>query len=160
MKLIIAGGRDYSLSADDLCWLDMLPNITEVVSGGARGADRGGEQWARGHQLSVRVFNARWEELGKGAGPARNQEMADYADALAIFPGGRGTANMRARAEKAGLVIYERPSAVRPFPGDCRYIRLLCSILGAEVVRVTPPALPRPPRLPSSSSCSLPAHSE
>jgi predicted Rossmann-fold nucleotide-binding protein len=33
--------------------------------------------------------------------------MAQYADALILFPGGRGTADMKARAVKHGLNIVE-----------------------------------------------------
>lgn len=42
MKLIIAGGRSYRFTMDDLARLHdlrMTRNITEVVSGGASGAD-------------------------------------------------------------------------------------------------------------------------
>lgn len=38
MKTIIAGGRNYCLTPADLLALEKLP-ITEVVSGGATGAD-------------------------------------------------------------------------------------------------------------------------
>jgi predicted Rossmann-fold nucleotide-binding protein len=33
--------------------------------------------------------------------------MAEYADAVALFPGGRGTASMRKEAEKAGIEVYD-----------------------------------------------------
>jgi hypothetical protein len=46
MKLIIAGGRDYKFTKSDLEKLDSIEGITEVVSGGARGADKCGEIWA------------------------------------------------------------------------------------------------------------------
>lgn len=43
MKLIIAGGRDYTFSAEDFARLDALPiTVSEVVSGAATGADAGG----------------------------------------------------------------------------------------------------------------------
>jgi predicted Rossmann-fold nucleotide-binding protein len=44
---------------------------------------------------------------GKGAGHRRNKQMANYADALAIFPGGRGSANMFEEATKKDLMIFD-----------------------------------------------------
>ena len=49
MKVIIAGGRDYIFNQADFDVLDYIAtkwSITEVVSGGAKGADAGGEKWA------------------------------------------------------------------------------------------------------------------
>lgn len=108
MKTIIAGGRDYRMTFGDLLHLDAyrrsLP-ITEVVSGAASGADACGENWARSRGVAIRWFMADWSTHGKAAGPIRNQQMADYADALIAFPGGRGTADMIRRAEKRGLKV-------------------------------------------------------
>ncbi len=42
---------------------------------------------------------------GKAAGPIRNQEMADYADALIAFPGQSGTYDTIRRATRKGLVV-------------------------------------------------------
>ena len=106
MKLIISGGRDYQFSAEDRAFLDSLQDITEVVSGGAAGADAQGEEWARIRQIPVMVFQADWKAHGRGAGPRRNRAMAEYADAVALFPGGRGSASMRREAEKRGLKFF------------------------------------------------------
>ncbi len=107
MKLIIAGGRDYRLTPNDIKKLNQLKNITEVVSGGAQGADAEGEQWATEQDIPVKVFKADWKQYGRGAGPRRNQAMADYADAVALFAGGKGTENMFKQAQKASLIIYD-----------------------------------------------------
>lgn len=106
MKLIIAGGRDYSLTAEDIRELDRMP-ITEVVSGGATGADMSGEHYAEQRGLPVKKFMADWKSHGRGAGPIRNRLMADYADGVALFPGGRGTASMYAEAKKTGIEIFD-----------------------------------------------------
>lgn len=108
MKLIIAGGRDYVFTEVDKCKLDELNRsygITEVVSGGARGADACGEEWARDRGIKVKVFNADWVRYGMPAGPIRNREMAQYADAAVLFPGEKGTASMRKEAKRAGIPI-------------------------------------------------------
>jgi len=107
MKLIIAGGRDYRLTPKDIERLNALENITEVVSGGAPGADTEGENWATEQNLPITVFKADWKRYGRGAGPRRNRDMAAYADGVVLFPGGKGTENMFKEAQKASLNIYD-----------------------------------------------------
>ena len=48
-----------------------------------------------------------WEHFGRAAGPIRNKKMAEYADAVILFPGGKGTASMLKEAQKAELTIYD-----------------------------------------------------
>lgn len=69
---------------------------TEIFSGVASGPDQLGESWARERGVPIRRFYADWSIFGKSAGPIRNREMAENADALiAIWDGeSRGTANM------------------------------------------------------------------
>jgi hypothetical protein len=106
MKLIIAGGRNYHLTPSDYKKLNAL-TITEVLSGGATGADRCGEEYGRLNDLTVTLHKADWATHSKAAGPIRNREMAKYADAVALFPGGRGTESMRREAVKAGIEIFD-----------------------------------------------------
>ena len=110
LRLIIAGGRDYHMTFYDWERLDAIyakHHITEVVSGAAPGADRDGEIWAESRGIPVRQFPADWKTHGRAAGPIRNAEMAAYADAVALFPGGRGTQSMRREAKKAGITIFD-----------------------------------------------------
>lgn len=114
MRLVIAGGRDYTLTRADYVSLDALAvklGVAEVVSGGAKGADAGGEDWAKSRGFPVRLFPAQWKRYGKRAGPIRNREMAEYADAVALFPGGSGTESMRREARRSGLPVYRRNSS-------------------------------------------------
>lgn len=115
MKLIIAGGREYILGHEEIVWLRDIHwgagPVTEVVSGTATGVDTCGEMWAKMYRTPVKRFPAdwkKWREAGNpgAAGPERNQAMADYADALALFPGGRGSADMRRKAEAGGLKVF------------------------------------------------------
>jgi hypothetical protein len=108
LSVIVAGGRDYRMTPQDEAWLDTLP-IREVVSGGASGADAGGEAWAEKRGIPVRWFPADWDKYGRAAGPIRNRQMAEYADAVVLFPGGRGTDSMRREAERRGLTIFTPP---------------------------------------------------
>lgn len=112
MRLIIAGGRDYRLTSEDLEYLDsLLPEVREVITGGARGADQDGAAWAHRHGIPVVVFQPNWKRFGRAAGPIRNREMAAIADAVALFPGGRGTADMLAAARTARLRVLQRRMA-------------------------------------------------
>jgi hypothetical protein len=109
MKLIIAGGRYYAFTEADREFLDsMLDEVTEVVSGGATGADKCGELWANLNGIPIKLFAADWNLLGRKAGPIRNQQMAEYADAVVLFPGGKGTESMYNNAKKYGLKIFDR----------------------------------------------------
>ena len=103
MKTIIAGSRkfeDYdlffSLLKSSTKAKDTLLKTNELVSGGARGIDTLGILYGRSINLKVRVFHAQWGTHGRAAGPIRNKQMADYADALIAFWDGksRGTKNM------------------------------------------------------------------
>jgi hypothetical protein len=107
MKLIIAGGRSYSLSTSDIARLDAIEGVTEVVSGCARGVDRDGEAWAEGKGIPIRRFQPEWYRYGRAAGVVRNREMAAYADAVALFPGKRGTESMWEETRKSGIAIYD-----------------------------------------------------
>ena len=107
MRLIIAGGRDYSLSEDDFSKLNSINDVTEVVSGCAKGVDSDGEAWGQSQGLDVQRFKPDWARYKRGAGLVRNKEMAVYADAVALFPGGRGTNNMYEVAKKARLKIFD-----------------------------------------------------
>lgn len=109
MKLIIAGGRTYSFTQADRDFLDTLKDeITVVVSGGQRGADKAGERWALANWINTVTFPARWDLYGPKAGPLRNAAMAAYADAVVLFPGGKGTESMYNEAKKRGIKIFDR----------------------------------------------------
>lgn len=112
MRLVIAGGRefdDYALlkSAVAEALGEHPLNQLEVVSGAARGADRLGERWARENGVALRQFPADWNQHGKRAGYLRNEEMADYADAVLVLPGGRGTDHMAQSARRRGLKLFD-----------------------------------------------------
>jgi YspA, cpYpsA-related SLOG family len=97
MKVIIAGSRHIK---DRLGLVRAIAqsrfDISEVVSGTATGVDQMGEAWALAHDVKVKQFPADWTKHGKAAGPIRNAEMADYADAAIILwdSQSRGTLNM------------------------------------------------------------------
>jgi hypothetical protein len=110
MKCIIAGSRTATLqqviTALELC--PFTDNITEVVSGCARGADSYGEILAEEYNIPVKKFPAEWEKYGRGAGHIRNGLMAEYSNALiAIWDGkSRGTEDMISKAKSLNLNVF------------------------------------------------------
>ena len=109
-RIIIAGGRDFNDEhlLTQSCDKIIGDSICEIVSGGARGADRLGEFYAMEKNLEVKRFPADWDQFGKRAGFLRNAEMADYADTLIAFWDGesRGTKHMIDLANQNGLVVH------------------------------------------------------
>lgn len=114
MKTIIAGSRNITdifivRNAVHDAWVFQNIDVTEVVSGGARGVDFLGEILAKEEFfVPLTLFPAQWETLGKKAGFMRNLEMADYADALiAIWDGkSKGTKHMIDIAKRKGLEVF------------------------------------------------------
>jgi hypothetical protein len=110
MKVIIAGGRDFN----DYTFLkekcnEVLINHTdvEIVSGGADGADKLGELYAKDFGYQLKRFPANWNKFGPSAGMIRNREMAEYADTLIAFwdEKSKGTGNMIKVAKELNLNV-------------------------------------------------------
>lgn len=109
MKVIIAGSRtitDYNLVVQAI--KESGFTITEVVCGLAKGPDTLGEKYAIEHNIPIAYFPADWSGKGRAAGPLRNEQMGDYADALiAVYDGNsRGTKHMIYYSKKKGLLVY------------------------------------------------------
>ena len=110
MIWLICGGRDFANG--ELFASTMARLVAErgkpshVIHGAARGADSFADLWAHSNRVRVTPFPANWRENGRAAGAIRNAQMAALRPDLVIaFPGGRGTADMMARAEAAGLEV-------------------------------------------------------
>lgn len=123
-KVIIAGSRDFT----DLRLMQIKMDIllkrfrnedarrlmgttlydgVEIVSGTARGADKTGEKYAESRYMEAKLFPADWDKHGRSAGYKRNEQMADYADALVAFWDGRsrGTKHMIDIAKSKGIRV-------------------------------------------------------
>ena len=110
MKVIIAGSRNFN-NYKKLCeYCDIMlsnTNNVEIVSGTAAGADRLGMKYAIDRLLVLKEFPADWDTFGKSAGYKRNEQMAQYADALIAFWDGKskGTKHMIDLAKEYDLKI-------------------------------------------------------
>lgn len=109
MKTIVAGSREcQSPKVVKEAMMGCDWDISEVVSGTARGVDQLGEAVAKSLGLPVARFPADWATLGKRAGYVRNEQMADYAQALCAIWDGKsaGTKNMIEIATRKGLKVH------------------------------------------------------
>ncbi len=106
LKVIVCGGREFADYQLLRAVLQSL-NLSVVVQGAARGADRLAARAAR--ELGVETVScpANWDEYPRRAGIIRNREMLEHnPDAVIAFEGGRGTADMVNIADRAGIAVY------------------------------------------------------
>lgn len=120
MKVIIAGCRNfhnYELFRESL--ISFIASeygkgneikISCILSGGATGVDKLGEQFAVHHEIPLIIFPAEWNKHGKAAGPIRNSQMVEAGDLLLAWWDGqsRGTKNIidqMTKANKPGYVF-------------------------------------------------------
>jgi len=111
MKVIIAGSRTFT-DYKKLCEIcdPFLKDqtIIEIISGAYyKGADLLGVKYAAERGFRLTKFPADWKRLGRAAGPKRNQQMANYADALIAFWDGnsKGTKHMLQLAKSNHLKV-------------------------------------------------------
>ncbi len=112
MRIIVCGGRDYN---DREAVFGALHQLAEtygwltIIEGGARGADRLAQEWAKLCYHGLVTIEAEWNLYGNAAGPLRNEKMiiSGKPDGVVAFPGGSGTADMKGRAAQHGLPIWE-----------------------------------------------------
>jgi predicted Rossmann fold nucleotide-binding protein DprA/Smf involved in DNA uptake len=90
VKLAIVGSRDFAdRDMMDRALETLQPLISEVISGGAAGADTLGERWAEARGIPVRVFHP--AQRNKNAFHHRNRLIVEACDALIAFWNGHST---------------------------------------------------------------------
>ncbi len=112
MRVLVCGGRDYGnwgylyATLNDI---DSIYGITEIIHGGATGADKLAGRYAELTTKACKVFSADWNKHGKKAGYLRNKQMLEEGqpDLVVAFPGGKGTQNMIDIAKKAGVEVKQ-----------------------------------------------------
>jgi len=115
VKLLVCGGRDLD---ENKVYRKLLeygygkPLFTEIIHGGATGADSAAGLYARMNDIKETVFPVSsddWKRYGKYAGIRRNRIMLTEGqpDAILAFTGGNGTANMMQIGRAAGIPVHE-----------------------------------------------------
>lgn len=108
MRILITGSRnwiDEAVIADAIVKAD----ATEIIHGGARGADSLAGKVARDMRLPCTEYIADWKRHGRAAGSIRNQRMLNEGkpDLVLAFPleESRGTWDMVRRAKRANVQV-------------------------------------------------------
>ena len=128
MRVLVCGGRDFRGRTAVFAALNDAhaeATVTALAHGACRarwrgkdldvdlmtGADRWADEWALEHNLVPDRFPVKHELDGPwpAAGPRRNARMLTaFKPSIVVgFPGGRGTADMIARAKQAGVAVIE-----------------------------------------------------
>lgn len=81
MKILICGSRGINPDIEDVVNRAGF-EVTEVITGGARGVDKAAELWAKSKGIPCTVYLPDWDQFGKSAGMRRNIEMVLAADAV------------------------------------------------------------------------------
>ena len=126
IRLAIVGSR----SITDEKFVERIFNVfkymfgepKEIISGGAKGPDTFGENWAKKNNIPVKIFKAEWDKYGKAAGFKRNEDIIANCDVcLAIWDGkSHGTLNDFEWCKKYGkelLVFNMNEYTTKTFSG-------------------------------------------
>ena len=104
MKVAVIGSRN--LRVDDLG--KYLPDdVTEIVSGGARGVDTSGREYALANDIKLTEFLPEYDKYGRGAPLRRNITIIEYADLVLAFWDGssHGTKYVIDNCKKRGVPV-------------------------------------------------------
>jgi len=112
MKVLVCGGRAFHNKEAVQSVLDNLyksRDISLIIHGGARGADKLAGEWAHKVGIACAEYKANWDFYKKAAGPIRNGWMLQFGepDLVVAFPGGDGTADMVRSARKRMIEVLE-----------------------------------------------------
>lgn len=103
--------------------------VLEIVSGMAKGADSLGAEYAQEVGIPLHKFPANWKDLeapgavvrqgpygayNVNAGFDRNRRMAEAANGVLLYPGGKGTAHMAQIAQELGLDVFDYRDPAKP----------------------------------------------
>lgn len=104
MKVAIIGSRNLGVIGLE----NILPdNVTEIVSGGAKGVDTCARAYAQTNGIKLTEFLPDYKRYGRGAPLKRNLEIIAYADVILAFWDGtsRGTKYVIDNCRKQGVPV-------------------------------------------------------
>lgn len=114
MKLAVVGSREginwelvFSKLDSLLARMTAAGKASElvIVSGGARGVDSYGEQWARSRGIPTEIYHPDWQTHGKSAGFLRNTLIMQASDSCVAFGETKGTADTVRKFRAAGKTV-------------------------------------------------------
>lgn len=120
MKLAISGWRGMHNSGEHL-WTfqqamedlivqhNKIPEV--IITGGAKGADYLGEQWAKKHKIPLVVLKPEYDKHGPRAPLVRNVEIVSSCTHLLAFPHKEGSGTQHAireaiKRDKITIVVH------------------------------------------------------
>lgn len=109
MKIAVVGSRSFH-NYEKLKSVLQRYEITEVISGGAVGADALAKKYAQEFNINLTEFIPDWKTYGRGAGVIRNKEIVMQADKVIAFwdgvsNGAKMTISFAKKLDKDVLVI-------------------------------------------------------
>lgn len=109
-KIAIIGGRtftDYNFAENEINKIINHNDISCVISGGARGADKIAEKYAILYNIPTEIIIPDWS-IGRHAGFIRNSDIVNKSDIIIAFWNGisKGTLDSIKKAKKANKEMY------------------------------------------------------
>lgn len=104
MKVAVIGSRNLNITNIG----DYLPeNVTEIVSGGAKGVDTSAKEYALKNNIPLTEFLPDYKRFGKGAPLKRNLQIIEYADMVIAFWNGtsKGTKYVIDNCQKVNIPV-------------------------------------------------------
>ena len=110
MTLSIVGSRtftNYDLLEHEVDLFVEGKEIKRIISGGAQGADKLAEEYARRRKLEIAIIKPDWNKFGRAAGIIRNEDIINGSNYVIAFWDGKskGTQNSIQRAEKQNKIL-------------------------------------------------------
>ncbi len=116
IKIAVGGCRDFGdIEYIFKCLDEYIKELCDeeiiIISGHCSGVDAAAEKYAELRGIKTLLFPAEWKKYGKAAGPVRNKQIVEAADAVIAFWDGksRGTKSLIDLAKKSGknLTVFK-----------------------------------------------------
>lgn len=137
LRVLVTGGRDYKqweLVEYALDQLREFEEISMIIHGYATGADALGGRYARENGIMEVRVPANWTYFEEKAGPIRNSWLMKLnPDIVVAFPGGTGTADMKAKAENNSILVWDVEAGQSIF--DFLKGKWICDDCGVKLAR-------------------------